>query len=37
MRSVLSGYGDSSERVFSPDGLNRDTLERIEQLTADES
>ncbi len=25
------------ERVFSPDGLDRDTLEHIEQLTADES
>jgi hypothetical protein len=25
------------ERVFSPDGLDRDTLERIEQLTAGES
>ncbi len=26
-----------NERVFSPDGLDRDTLEHIEQLTADES
>jgi len=25
------------ERVFSPDGLDRDTLEHIEQLTGDES
>jgi hypothetical protein len=25
------------ERVFSPDGLDRDTLEHIEQLTAGES
>jgi hypothetical protein len=25
------------ERVFSPDGLDRDTLEHVEQLTADES
>lgn len=25
------------ERVFSPDGLDRDTLEHIEQLTADGS
>ncbi|MFZ1925147.1 MAG: hypothetical protein WAU42_03285 [Solirubrobacteraceae bacterium] len=25
------------ERVFSPGGLDRDTLEHIEQLTADES
>jgi hypothetical protein len=25
-----------AERVFSPDGLDRDTLERIEQLTDDE-
>jgi hypothetical protein len=25
------------ERVFSPDGLDRDTLKHIEQLTADES
>jgi hypothetical protein len=24
-----------AERVFSPDGLDRDTLERIEQLTGD--
>jgi hypothetical protein len=24
------------ERVFSPDGLDRDTLEHIEQLTAGE-
>jgi len=26
-----------AERMFSPDGLDRDTLEHIEQLTADES
>jgi hypothetical protein len=26
-----------AERVFSPDGLDRDTLEHIEQLTNDES
>jgi hypothetical protein len=26
-----------AERVFSPDGLDRDTLEHIEQLTGDES
>ncbi|MBA3807279.1 MAG: hypothetical protein H0X28_02615 [Solirubrobacterales bacterium] len=26
-----------SERMFSPDGLDRDTLEHIEQLTGDES
>jgi hypothetical protein len=25
------------ERVFSPDGLDRDTLEHIEQLTGEES
>lgn len=25
------------ERVFSPDGLDRDALEHIEQLTGDES
>lgn len=25
------------ERVFSPDGVDRDTLEHIEQLTAEES
>jgi hypothetical protein len=25
------------ERVFSPDGLDRDTLKHIEQLTADGS
>jgi hypothetical protein len=25
------------ERAFSPDGLDRDTLEHIEQLTGDES
>jgi hypothetical protein len=26
-----------AERMFSPDGLDRDTLEHIEQLTGDES
>lgn len=26
-----------AERVFSPDGLDRDTLKHIEQLTGDES
>lgn len=26
-----------AERVFSPDGLDRDTLEHIEQLTNNES
>ena len=26
-----------AERMFSPDGLDRDTLERIEQLTGDET
>ena len=26
-----------AERMFSPNGLDRDTLEHIEQLTADES
>ena len=26
-----------TERMFSPDGLDRDTLEHIEQLTGDES
>jgi hypothetical protein len=26
-----------AERMFSPDGLDRDTLEHIAQLTADES
>jgi hypothetical protein len=26
-----------AERMFSPDGLDRDTLEHIEQLTDDES
>lgn len=26
-----------AERVFSPDGLDRDTLEHIEQLTGDDS
>lgn len=26
-----------AERMFSPDGLDRDTLEHIEQLTSDES
>lgn len=29
--------GRLAERMFSPDGLDRDTLEHIEQLTADES